>query len=99
MSQEPPWERAKRYQLMIAHHGFRSIRALAKAVGKDHSRVARILKILELPPSALEALQRNSDNARLRARFTEQRLRRMVMQDRPEAAILREIGQVTKDRV
>jgi ParB-like chromosome segregation protein Spo0J len=94
MRQEPPWERAERYYRMMQEQGFRSIRALARAIGEDHSRIARILKVLELPQSALEALQRDSDNARLRAHFTERRLRQLVRQDQPGTAILREIGQV-----
>ena len=94
MSQEPPWERAERYQQMISQQGFRSIRALARATGEDHSRLAKVLKILELPPSALEALRHNADNARLRAHFTERRLRQMVRKRSGKAAILREIQQV-----
>lgn len=93
MSQEPPWERAERYRLMIAQQGFRSIRALARAVGEDHSRIAKVLKILELPQTALEALRRNSDNVCLRAYFTERRLRQLVRKRSDEAAILREIQQ------
>ncbi len=49
MSEEPPWERAWRYRLMISHQGFKSIRALAWALKEDHSRVARVLQILKLP--------------------------------------------------
>jgi hypothetical protein len=98
MSQEPPWGRAQRYQLMIAQQGFRSIRALARATGENHSRLAKVLKILELPPGALEALKRNSDSARIRARFTERRLRELVRQDQCEAAILREIKQTIRGR-
>ncbi len=96
MSEEPPWERAERYRLMIAQQGFRSIRALAKATGEDHSRIAKVLKVLELPQSALEVLRRNSDNARLRARFTERRLRQLVRQDQREVAILLEIKEAVQ---
>lgn len=98
MAQEPPWERAERYQQMIAQQGFRSIRAFARATGGNHSRIAKILKILELPQSVLEALRRNADNARLRNRFTERRLRELVKENRSETAILHEIKQVIEGR-
>ena len=74
--------------------GERSIRALAKATGEDHSRIARILKVLDLPESALAALRDHSDDARIRAHFTEKRLRQMVMKKRSETDILREIQKV-----
>jgi len=94
LNQEPPWERAQRYRQLMQKQGCRSIRALARAIGEDHSRIARILKVLELPPSALEALRRNSDNVRLRMRFTERRLLQLMRRRLGEAAILREIQRV-----
>ena len=94
MHQEPPWERAERYRQTLQAQGSPSIRALARTLREDHSRIAKILKILELPKSALEALRCNSDNARLRARFTERRLRQMVRQGQRESTILPEIEQV-----
>ena len=55
MSEEPPWERAWRYRLMMSQQGFKSIRALAWAIREDHSRVARVLQILKLPERVLAA--------------------------------------------
>ena len=98
MNEDPTWERAERYRQIMQEQGARSIRALAKAIGEDHSRVARILKVLELPQSALEALRRNAHNARLRAHFTERRLRKLVRENQPETAILHEIEHVTRQR-
>lgn len=91
---EPPaWERAERYRDMMHEGGYRSVRALARALGEDHSRVARLLKVLDLPESALEVLRCRSADARVRAHFTEKRLRQ-VAKGRDEAAIVREIEQV-----
>ncbi len=98
MSQEPPWERAWRYRLMMSQQGFKSIRALAWALKEDHSRVARVFQILKLPERVLAALRAHADHPRVRAHFTEKRLRQMVTKDRGEAAILREIEQVIQGR-
>ena len=98
MSEEPPWERAWRYRLMMSHQGFKSIRALAWALKEDHSRVARVLQILKLPEPVLAALRAHADHPRVRARFTEKHLRQMVKQNVGEAAILREIEQVVQGR-
>jgi len=94
MAQMPPWERAERYQQMIAQLGFQSIRALARATGEDHSRMARILKVLELPESVLAVLRAHAGHANIRAHFTERRLRELVRQNQREVTILREINQV-----
>ena len=75
MSQEPPWERAERYRRKMQVHGSRSIRALARATGEDHSRLAKILKVLALPERVLEALRVHADYPRVRAHFSERRLR------------------------
>ena len=99
MSEEPPWERAWRYRLMMSHQGFKSIRSLAWALKEDHSRVARVLQILKLPERVLAALRANAGHPRVRAHFTEKRLRQLVRDKRPEAEILREIEQVAKGRV
>lgn len=96
MSEEPPWERAKRYRLMMAHQGFRSIRALAWALREDHSRVARVLQILRLPERVLAALRVHAGHPRVRAHFTEKRLRQLVKQNPGETAILREIEQIAQ---
>ena len=37
MNQEPAWERAERYRRMMREQGSQSIRALARAIGEDHS--------------------------------------------------------------
>jgi hypothetical protein len=98
MSEEPPWERAWRYRLMMSQQGFKSIRALALAIREDYSRVARVLQILKLPESVLAALRAHADHPRIRARFTEKRLRQLVKENADEAAILREIDQVAQGR-
>jgi hypothetical protein len=94
MDQEPAWERAERYRQMMRDEGYRSVRALAKATGEDHSRIARVLKVLELPEGVLAALRDHAANARVRTHFTEKRLRQMVTKKRSEAAMLREIERV-----
>jgi hypothetical protein len=94
MDQEPAWERADRYRRAMQENGYHSIRALARATGEDHSRLARVLKVLKLPEGVLAALREHSGNAQVRAYFTEKRLRQMVAKKRSEAPMLREIGRV-----
>jgi hypothetical protein len=53
-----------------------------------------VLKVLELPEGVLAALREHSGNARVRAHFTEKRLRQMVAKKRSEAFMLREIARV-----
>lgn len=96
MSQEPAWERAERYQQMIAQRGFRSIRALARTLGEDHSRMAKVLAVRGLPERVLAALHVNADHARIRARFTERYLRQLVREQRDETSILQEINQIVQ---
>ena len=98
MSEEPPWERAWRYRLMMSHQGFKSIRALAWALKEDHSRVARVLQILRLPERVLAALRAHAGHPRVRAYFTEKQLRQLLRENRPETEILREIEQVAQGR-
>jgi len=98
LAQEPPWERARRYRLMISHQGFKSIRALALAIREDHSRVARVLQILKLPESVLAALRTHADHPRVRAHFTEKHLRQLVKDNPGEASILREIEHAAQGR-
>lgn len=93
MAEEPPWERAERYRRLMEEKGYRSIRALARAVGEDHSRLARVLKVLELPKAAMAALREHAGDVRLRAHFTEKRLRRLAKRN-TESQILCEITQV-----
>ena len=99
MHEEPSWERAWRYRLMMSHQGFKSIRALAWAIKEDHSRVARVLQILKLPERVLAALRAHADHPHDRAHFTEKRLRQLVRENRPEAEVLREIEQVAQGRL
>jgi len=98
MNQEPAWERADHYRQMRQEQGFRSIRDLARAIGEDHSRIARVLKVLELPERVLAALRVHATHPRVRAHFTEKRLRQLVRRDQGEAAILREIKRVVQGR-
>lgn len=98
MSEEPPWERAWRYRLMMSHQGFKSIRALAWALKEDHSRVALVLQILKLPERVLATLRAHAGHPRIRAHFTEKRLRWLVKENRLEAAILHEIERVVQGR-
>lgn len=96
MNGAPAWERAERYRPMMQENGYRSIRALARTTGEDHSRIARVLKVLALPERVLAALRDHSAIARVRAYFTEKRLRQMVTNKHSEAAILREIERVIR---
>jgi len=98
MSEEPPWERAWRYRLMMSQQGFKSIRSLAWTFHEDHSRVARVLQILKLPERVLAALRTHASHPKIRAHFTEKRkrLRQLVKQNPDEAAILHEIKQVVQ---
>ena len=98
MRREPPWERAERYQQMIAQQRFRSIRALAKAIGADHSRIAKVLTVQDLPEGVLATLRAHADHASIRAHFTERRLRQLVKENRDERSILQEIDQVLQGR-
>ncbi|MBI2820183.1 MAG: hypothetical protein HYX73_09410 [Acidobacteria bacterium] len=98
MNDEPAWERAQRYRRMMQENGYRSIRALARAMGEDHSRVARVLKVLDLPECVLVALRDHSDDVRVRAHFTEKQLRHLAMKKRSETAILHEIEQAIGGR-
>ena len=84
---------------MMSHQGFKSIRALAWALREDHSRVARVLQILKLPERVLAALRAHADHPRIRAHFTEMRLRQLVQQAPGEAAMLHEIEQVAQGRI
>ena len=69
----------------MAEDGYPSIRALAKAIGVDHTRTARLLQLLELPADVLAALQENSANVHIRGHFTKRRLRQMATKSRCEA--------------
>lgn len=99
MNEEPPWERAERLRRLMEEKGYRSIRALARAIGEDHSRLARVFKVLDLPEAALAALREHAGNVRVRAHFTEKRLRQLAAKKRSAKAILREIQKVLRTHV
>ena len=65
--------RADFYKRLMARHGCKSVRALARITGEDWSRIARILKILELPAPVLDYLRTHDSPALVRC-FTEKRL-------------------------
>ena len=96
MNEEPAWERADRYRRLMEEKGYPSICALARAIGQDHSRLARVLKVLDLPESVLAALREHAGDVRVQAYFTEKRLRRMAAKKLGEQAILREMRRVAQ---
>jgi predicted transcriptional regulator len=96
MNEEPPWEGAECYRRLMEEKGYRSIRALARVVGEDHSRLARVLKVLDLPEAVLVALREHGEDVRIRAHFTEKRLRQMAAKQLSERTILREIRRVAR---
>ena len=98
MNMEPPWERAERYRRIMQGQGSNSIRAFSRAIGEDHSRMAQVLTVQELPERVLAVLRTHANHARIRAHFTEKRLRQLVRENQPEASILREIEQVFHGR-
>lgn len=95
MNEEPAWERAGRYRRLMEEKGCRSIRALARAIGEDHSRLARGLKVLDLPEAVLAALRKHSHNARIRAHFAEKWLRAVRKDD--QSKILQEIARLSRE--
>jgi hypothetical protein len=58
--------RADFYKRLMARHGCKSVRALARITGEDWSRIARILKILELPGPVLDYLRTHDSPALVR---------------------------------
>ena len=77
LSRIQPVTRADFYRRLMDRQGIKSIRALARVTGEDWSRVARILKVLELPSPILEYL-RTHDSPALASTFTEMRLRELA---------------------
>jgi hypothetical protein len=61
----------------MERQGLKTTRAVARVTGEDHSRIARVLKILELPEPVLDYL-RSHDSPALVGYFTEGRLRELV---------------------
>ena len=72
-----PVARADFYRRLMESRGLKSIRALAKVTGEDWSRVARMLKLLELPEPVLEFL-RTHDSLEISGAFTERQLRELL---------------------
>jgi hypothetical protein len=77
LSRVPPIARADFYARLMQRTGAKSIRALARITGEDWSRVARILKLKELPEPVLECLRAQHDPGILRF-FTEKRLHTLL---------------------
>jgi hypothetical protein len=65
--------RADFYKRLMARHGCKTVRALARITGEDWSRICRILKILELPAPVLDYLRTHDSPALVRC-FSEKRL-------------------------
>ena len=61
----------------MEREGCKSFRALARITGEDWSRVARALKVLELPSPVLDYL-RTHDSPQLSGYFSERRLRQLL---------------------
>lgn len=72
-----PLTRAEFYKRLLERHGCKSIRALSRITGEDHSRIARVLKVLELPEPILDYL-RTHDTPAVVGHFTEHRLRELI---------------------
>ena len=89
---EPPWEKALRCQARLAREGL-SIRDLAQDLGVHHSGLARTLELLKLPVPVLEALRCHGADTRVRAHFTEKRLRAALAGTYPQD-LLAEIQEV-----
>lgn len=77
LSRVRPVARADFYKRLMENRGLKSIRALAKLTGEDWSRVARVLKLLDLPEPVLQFL-RTHDTPQLSAAFTERQLRELL---------------------
>ncbi len=77
LSRVRPVARAEFYKRLMERQGLKTTRAVARVTGEDHSRIARVLKILELPEPVLEYL-RTHDSPVTVGFFTEGRLRELV---------------------
>lgn len=73
-----PVARADFYKRLMERHGLKTTRGVARVTGEDRSRIARVLKILELPEPVLECL-RTHDSPAVVGFFTEARLRELVV--------------------
>lgn len=72
-----PVARAEFYRRLMERQGLKSTRVVARVTGEDRSRVARVLKILELPEPVLQYL-RSHDSPAIVGYFTEKKLRELV---------------------
>ena len=98
LSRVRPVARAEFYKRLMERQGLKTTRAVARVTGEDHSRIARVLKILELPEPVLEYL-RTHDSPSVVGTFTESRLRELVVLKNPQRIwqrfkeILRSLGE------
>ncbi len=83
-----PVDRADDYQRLRVRTGCKSLRALARIAGEDWSRVARALKVLELPAPVLDYL-RAHDAPQLSSYFSERRLRQLLTLKDPKRILKR----------
>jgi len=88
LSRVRPVARAEFYKRLMESQGLRSVRALAKVTGEDWSRVARVLKLLELPEPVL-AFLRSHDTPEIAATFTERKLSELLGLKTPRAIWIR----------
>jgi hypothetical protein len=77
LSRIRPVARAEFYKRLMERKGLKTVRAVARVTGEDWSRIAKVLKILELPEPILECLRAHDSPAIVRY-FTEKRMRELV---------------------
>jgi hypothetical protein len=61
-----PVDRSEFYKRLMERQGLKTTRVVARVTGEDHSRIARVLKILELPEPVLEYLRTHDSPGRRR---------------------------------
>ena len=94
--------RADFYKRLMARHGCKTVRALARITDEDWSRIARILKILELPVPVLDYLRTHDSPALVRC-FSEKFLHELRELGDPEKiwdrfrAMLKEISKEVQE--
>lgn len=88
LSRVRPVARADFYKRLMERQGLKTTRAVARVTGEDHSRIARVLKILELPKPVLEYV-RTHDSPEVVGYFTENRLQELVSLKDPRRIWLR----------
>jgi hypothetical protein len=77
LSRVRPVARAEFYKRLMERQGLKTTRAVSRVTGEDHSRIARVLKMLELPEPVLEYL-RTHDSPAVVGYFREGRLRELA---------------------